>query len=605
MTTTLPPHTEHEGGLPHAHAHLDHGSPARVLPAVEDKTYLASLKGVTAAYIITAFVALLIGVLIGPLQALNYAGVNVYDNPLLRLLVKSYYQGLTLHGVLNALVFTQFFISGWMLYLPVRDMGMRINMKFAWGTYGLMTLGLVLTAIALLTNQATVLYTLYPPMMGTPLFYIGASIFVAASLGVVGQVVYTWLQWKKQHPGKVTPLVTHMSVATWLMWFIASLGLVIEALVFLVPWSLQSWMQTRSGVPVTATVDPLIARTLFWWTGHAIVYFWLLPAYIAWYAFLPRLAGGRIASEPLVRLAFVLFLLNGTPVGVHHQFANPNIDNTWKGIHMFLTFLVAVPSLLTAFSTAAALEDGARANGGGGFVGWIKNLPWHNPVFVGVTLSMISFIPGGAGGIVNASQAFSPVVHNTAWIPGHFHITVGTAVTMTFMAMSFWAIPHLLGKPLPDPKLARWSQWGWFWGMILFAIGMHWQGLMGVPRRAQISATSQPEIYDAMNIAIPQFLTGLSGIVLLVSGLMFFYVFFKMILGKRVSDGENVEIPYSPSISSAGEDLATASPLVRLTEPLLALGVLGLIIVLLVYLPVLLPMVTNMQGAPGWMLWKN
>ncbi|MFC6616554.1 cbb3-type cytochrome c oxidase subunit I [Deinococcus radiophilus] len=362
-----------------------------------------------------------------------------------------------------------------MLYLPVRDLGMRINTKFAWGTYIVMTLGLVLTAAALLLNDATVLYTLYPPMMGTPLFYIGASIFVAASWGVLAQVVYTWLQWKRQNPGRVTPLVAHMSVATWLMWFIASLGLVAEALLFLVPWSVQTWLQTRAGGPVTATIDPLIARTLFWWTGHAIVYFWLLPAYIAWYAFLPRHAGGRLASEPLTRLAFVLFLLNGVGVGLHHQFANPNIDNTWKIIHMFLTFLVAIPSLLTAFSVAAALEDAARARGGGGVVGWIRRLPWENPVFVGITLSMISFIPGGAGGIVNASQAFAPVVHNTAWIPGHFHITVGTATTMTFMAVSFWLIPHLLGKPLPSPRLARWSQWVWFWGMILFAVGMHWQ----------------------------------------------------------------------------------------------------------------------------------
>ncbi len=442
-------------------------------------------------------------------------------------------------------------------------------------------------------------------MQGTPLFYIGASIFVAASLGVMGQVIYTWWRWKRDNPGRVTPLVTFMSVSTWLMWLIASLGLVTEALVFLVPWSVQTWLQQRSGEPVTAGVDPLIARTLFWWTGHAIVYFWLMPAYIAWYAFLPRLAGGRIASEPLVRLAFVLFLLNGTPVGLHHQFANPNISNTWKAIHMFLTFLVVIPSLLTAFSTAAALEDGARARGGGGFLGWVRHLPWDNPVFVGITLSMISFIPGGAGGIVNASQAFSPVVHNTAWIPGHFHITVGTAVTMTFMACSFWLIPHLLGKPQPNPKIARWSQWLWFWGMILFAIGMHWQGALGVPRRSQVSAAAQPEVYQAMHLELPRIITGLSGVVLLVAALMYFYVLFKMLFSRRVTDGEDVEIPYSPSISSAGEHLATAAPLVRLTEPLLALAGLGLVIVLVVYLPVLLPMLTNMQPVPGFKLWRN
>ncbi|MFC6616553.1 hypothetical protein [Deinococcus radiophilus] len=76
---------------------------------------------------------------------------------------------------------------------------------------------------------------------------------------------------------------------------------------------------------------------------------------------------------------------------------------------------------------------------------------------------------------------------------------------------------------------------------------------MGVPRRAQVSAVSQPEVYEAMNVAVPRLLTGISGVLLLIGGLMFFYVFFKMVFSKSVQDGENVPIPYSPAISGAGE----------------------------------------------------
>ena len=98
-------------------------APSAALPGLDAAT-LSSLKKLTQYYAVTAFIALMIGVLLGPLQALNYGGINVYDYPLLKVLIKSYYQGLTLHGVLNALVFTQFFISGWMLYLPVRDLNL-------------------------------------------------------------------------------------------------------------------------------------------------------------------------------------------------------------------------------------------------------------------------------------------------------------------------------------------------------------------------------------------------------------------------------------------------------------------------------------------------
>lgn len=563
---------------------------ARTVPAISDAAALASLKKVTQYYIVTAFLALFIGVLIGPLQALNYAGVNVYEYPLLKALLKSYYQGLSLHGVLNALVFTQFFISGWLLYLPVRDMGARINLGFAWFTYWMMTAGLVLAAIPLLLNKATLLYTFYPPMEGHPLFYVGATIMVAASLLVALQVIMTWVGWKKAHPGQVTPLVTFMSVALWMMWLVAALGLVIEALLVLLPWVFG----------LTPGVDPLIAKTLFWWTGHAIVYFWLLPAYISWYAFLPRQAGGRLVSEPLTRLTFVMFLLNSTPVGIHHQYADPNISNTWKLIHMFLTFLVAIPSLLTAFSIAAALEDAARARGGRGLVGWIFKLPWKDPVVTGQILAMISFIGGGAGGIITASYAFSPVIHNTAWIPGHFHITVGTAVTLSFMAIAFWFVPHLTGKRLVSVKAALASVWFWFVGMMVFAVGMHWEGLLGVPRRALISATAQPIYKEGMNSQFPMMLTGISGVLLLIAGLLFFYVLFATLLSPRVDDPETTTpLPYSDVISPAGQDLKTASTLVRSTEPLLALWAVALLLVLLMYGPVLLRLVSNASLVPG------
>lgn len=569
-------------------------TPIREVPAVSDAAYLASLKKVTQYYIVTAFIALFVGVVvIGPLQAFNYAGINVYDNPVLKVLIKSYYQGLSLHGVLNALVFTQFFISGWMLYLPVRDMGARINMKFAWFCFWMMLAGLLMAAVPLLTNGATLLYTFYPPMQGDTLFYVGATIMVAASLLVALQVIFTWVGWKKANPGRVTPVVTFMSVATWMMWLVAALGLVIESFFVLLPWSFG----------LVDGVDPLIAKTLFWWTGHAIVYFWVLPAYISWYAFLPRHAGGRMVSEPLTRLTFVIFLLNSTPVGIHHQYADPNISNTWKIIHMFLTFMIAVPSLLTAFSVAASLEDAARARGGRGVFGWVTKLPWGNAIFSAQVLAMISFILGGAGGVVNASAAFGPVVHNTAWIPGHFHITVGTATTLTFMGVALWFIPHLTGKRLQLPKLANLSMWLWFVGMMVFALGMHWTGLYGVPRRAQISAVDN-ELYSSAALILPKALTGISGVILLISGVLFFLSLFRTLLSKREGDGEvSTPIPYSEIISRAPEKLAGASRLVRFTEPLLALWALAFALVLLMYGPVLAQLFSRAELVPGWRLY--
>jgi cytochrome c oxidase subunit 1 len=64
---------------------------------------------------------------------------------------------------------------------------------------------------------------------------------------------------------------------------------------------------------IVQTIDAGLARTLFSWTLHAIVYFWLIPAYIAFYTIVPRAAGGRLYSDTMGRLTFILFWSTAFP----------------------------------------------------------------------------------------------------------------------------------------------------------------------------------------------------------------------------------------------------------------------------------------------------
>src|SRR5262245_55492932 len=117
----------------------------------------------TGAYLVIALLALCVGVVTGLLEALSHAGVNLY--PQLTPVVASYYQGLTLHGVMNALVWTTFFICGFLQFMATRAFGIPLASRaLAWKTYGLMTGGLVLAAIPLLSNAATVMFTFYSPL---------------------------------------------------------------------------------------------------------------------------------------------------------------------------------------------------------------------------------------------------------------------------------------------------------------------------------------------------------------------------------------------------------------------------------------------------------
>jgi len=534
----------------------------------------------TAAYLIVALISLFVGVSLGFFQALEHAGINLY--PWLLPVIKSYYQGLSLHGVLNILVFTTFFISGFLQFITARSFGMPLwNRGLAWATFWLMTGGLILTAIPLLGNAATVLFTFYPPMKAHWAFYVGLTLVVVATWLVTLTLVLTYRTWRARNPGVRTPLPAFMSLVTFVMWTIASLGLAAEMLFMMIPWSLG----------MVAGTDALLARALFWYTGHPIVYFWLLPAYISWYTLVPRQAGGKLFSDPLARVSFLLFLVLSTPVGFHHQFTDPGISQGWKLFHAFLTFAVFFPSLLTFFSVVASLENGARARGGKGWVGWFGKLPWRDPSLTAQVLSMILFAFGGIGGLINASFTMNLVVHNTAWVVGHFHLTVGTAVTLTFMGITYWLVPLLRGRALWSRRMALTQAWLWFIGMAIMSTAQHRLGLMGMPRRTMIGAAPylQPEWQSALH------LVGIGGTILFISAMLYFA---NMLLTAVVSrEPSALEVPFAEALS--GPEHAPA--ILDRWRPWLAFA---LVMIVIAYGPTLVRLVaTTPFDAPGMRVW--
>lgn len=428
------------------------------------------------ANIYVAFIALLIGGLAGLLQVLVRSGQFKLPFGI------GYYQVLTVHGVLLGLILTTFFIMGFQVAAISRTVGALTNGQrmVGWIGFWLMTIGTVAAAIMVLLNKATVLYTFYAPLKAHWIFYSGLALVIVGSWLLLFSQIWRYMQWRKENKGQISPLLAFMVVVNNLLWFVATLGVASEVLFLLLPWSLG----------FVERVDVLLTRTLFWYFGHALVYFWLLPAYMVWYTILPKIIGGKIFSDALARLAFMLFLIFSVPVGIHHQLTEPGINGLWKFIQVVLTFFVIVPSLLTAFSMFATFELRGRELGGKGLLGWFKQLPWKDSRFLLPFMGMLAFIPGGAGGIVNASHQMNQLVHNTIWITGHFHLTVATTVALTFFGAAFWLIPHINGRVLTE-KLNYLGVIGgivWAVGMLIMSTAMHIVGLMsGAPRRSEYS----------------------------------------------------------------------------------------------------------------------
>ncbi len=427
------------------------------------------------SFILIAFVAFAVAALAGVLQGLVRGGMLTLPSGV------NYYQILTAHGVLMGLVFTTFFIVGFLLsgVAKTTDGLSPLELKLGWIGWVLMTVGTVIATVTILQNNASVLYTFYAPLKASPFFYISAALIVVGSWFGGFAIFAAYARWRKQNNKARSPLFAFMAVCTMVLWQIATLGVAAEVLFQLIPWSL-GWVPT---------INVLLSRTLFWYFGHPLVYFWLMPAYIAWYVIMPKVIGGKIFSDALARLSFILLVLFSIPVGFHHQLMEPGVSSHWKFIHVILTLAVVVPSLMTAFSILAMFERRGRENGGVGLFGWLKKLPWKDVRFFAPMVGMLSFIPGGAGGIINASNQMNAVVHNTIWVTGHFHLTVATAVALTFFGISYWLLPNLTGRVVTPAvnRLGIFQTVLWIVGMLFMSGSMHFLGLLGAPRRTALA----------------------------------------------------------------------------------------------------------------------
>lgn len=467
------------------------------------------------AHLAVAVAAFGVASLMGVLQGLSIADVNF---PLRS--ESLYYISMTAHGVLMALVFTTFFIMALGYVFARESLGRITGERAGWFAFGLAVVGSVAAAVTVLRGQSTVLYTFYPPMQAHPLFYIGATLLVVGSWIWGGIIIASFRSWRREHPGVPAPLSIHGMLATIIVWYLATTGLALEVVGMLIPWSLGLFDK----------VDPLVARTYFWWFGHPLVYFWLLPAYIIWYYVLPQVAGGRLFSDPLARMAFILFVILSTPVGFHHQFADPGITAGWKLTHTILTYGVMYPSFVTAFTVIASLEVAGRLKGRQGLFDWIGALPWSDPVFSSVALAMIGFTFGGFGGAINAAYAMNSMVHNTAWIMGHFHVTLGTTVALTFMGATYWLLPRLLGREIRFGALARLQPYLWFLGMSIFSTSYHIAGMRGLPRRVYSAALAGDQGASWHGLTV---VAAVGGVVLFLSALCFVTVVFGTWVGGR------------------------------------------------------------------------
>ena len=175
----------------------------RICPATGLKVHLAA-QTLTKANAVAAAVFLAIGGLFGLLVALT-RWQTIHLLP-----AEWFYLALTAHGLDVLLVWIIFFEVAVLYFASAILLNSRLaTPKLAWVGFALMLIGALVTNVAVLQGESSVMFTSYPPMQASPNFYLGLILFAVGAL--IGCFVFfgtlVIAKQEKTYEGSI-PLVT-------------------------------------------------------------------------------------------------------------------------------------------------------------------------------------------------------------------------------------------------------------------------------------------------------------------------------------------------------------------------------------------------------------
>jgi cytochrome c oxidase subunit 1 len=431
-----------------------------------------------------------------------------------------FYQFLTLHGV-NMLIFWIITFEMAVLYFCSSTL-LRCRLatpRIAWLGFALMLIGVVVNNMAVLNGDASVMMTSYVPMPANPNFYLGLILFaVGALLGCfvfLGTLVIA--KEEKTYEGSI-PLVTFGALTACIIAVFA----IASGAIILIPTYLWS-------IGYITHIDAAMYRLVWWALGHASQQINVAAHVAVWYAIAAIVFGARPLSEKVSRTAFFLYIAFLQLASAHHLLVDPGLSSEWKIFNTsYAMYLAVLASMVHGLTVPGSIEVAQRAKGyTKGLFEWLRKAPWGNPVFSGMFISLIGFgFIGGISGVVMGTEQINIIIHNTIYVPGHFHATVVIGTTLAFMALTYFLIPVLFRRQIVMPWLAKWQPYLFGIGMSVFTLAMMGAGTLGVQRRHwDMAFTNSALAFDYPASAFTLMgIVGLSGVAAILGGAIFILV---------------------------------------------------------------------------------
>ncbi|MBX3676804.1 MAG: cbb3-type cytochrome c oxidase subunit I [Rhodocyclaceae bacterium] len=483
-------------------------------------------------------VAGVLALLLGGIMAL---GVILTRWPAVKLLEADvFYMWLTAHGI-NMLIFWIIFFEMAVLLFASSTL-LRCRMatpKLGWVSFWLMAIGAIMTNVAIFSGESSVMFTSYVPMQAKWHFYLGIILFAVGALITcfifLGTLVVAKAE--KTYEGSI-PLVTFGALTA----CIIAIFTIASGAVILIPTFLWSLGYIRE-------IDSLMYRTVWWALGHSSQQINVSAHVAIWYAIAAIVFGAKPMSEKVSRTAYFLYILFLQLASAHHLLSDPGLGSEWKVVNTsYFMYFAVLASMIHGMTVPGAIEQAQRLKGyNKGLFEWLRKAPWGNPAFSAMFLSLIGFgFLGGISGVMMGAEQLNMLIHNTIYVPGHFHATVVIGTTLAFMGLTYFLVPVLFKRELLFPGYAKMFPYLFGLSMYMVALVMMGAGTLGVSRRHwDMAFAGAPMAYEWPGAAyLMMGLTGIFGVIACVSaGLWILQIVFSLLFGKKLEEGETRSTP--------------------------------------------------------------
>lgn len=247
-------------------------------------------------------------------------------------------------------------------------------------------------------------------------------------------------------------------------------------------------------------VDALLAKNMIYFFGHVFINASIYMAVTGLYEIVPQYTGKPWKTSRVLVASWAAILLMVMAVYPHHLLQDTVMPGWALVIGQVLSYLAGLPVLLVTL--------------------WaLMGQLWRRPLRFDAALALlvtgtVGWAVGTVPAVADAILSVNKVMHNTLWVPGHFHTYLLLGEVALVLGVGSWLVRRDGEAIGASERVALWAYLG---GGAVFVLAFLLGGAQGVPRRFAVHEAAWQGLDRLATLAAASALVGL---VLLVGRLL-------------------------------------------------------------------------------------